>query len=102
MYNKEGLWKDREEVFRIFLCTYSNGNKSWCISIVPKGKEPGKTTDVDFYECPVQYGSKGGVSGAYGVGENGLGVVPSRGWKLVNFGQPPTPKCSLIAGVSSD
>ncbi|KAL3788824.1 hypothetical protein ACHAWO_008149 [Cyclotella atomus] len=109
MYNKEGVWRDREEIFRIFLCTYSNGNKSWCISIVPKGKEPGKTTDVDFYECPVSYGKGSGggsgLGGAYnshGVGENGLGVVPSRGWKLVNFGQPPTPKCSLIAGVSSD
>ena len=103
MYNKEGVWRDREEVFRIFLCTYSNGNKSWCISIVPKGKEPGKTTDVDFYECPVTYGNKGGGVGPYaGMSENGLGIVPSRGWKLVNFGQPPTPKCSLIAGVSSD
>jgi hypothetical protein len=101
MYNKEGLWRDREETFRIFLCTYSNGNKSWCISIVPKGKEPGKTTDVDFYECPVSYGNKG-VGPYAGGSENGLGVVPSRGWKLVNFGQPPTPKCSLIAGVSSD
>lgn len=79
MYNKEGVWRDREEVFRIFLCTYSNGNKSWCISIVPKGKEPGKTTDVDFYECPVTYGSKGGVGPYAGVSENGLGVVPSRG-----------------------
>ena len=100
MYNKEGVWKDREEVFRIFLCTYSNGNKSWCISIVPKGKEPGKTTDVDFYECPVTYGNKGGPFA--GLSENGLGIVPSRGWKLVNFGMPPCPKCSLIAGVSSD
>lgn len=102
IYNKEGVWRDREEIFRIFLCTYSNGNKSWCISIVPKGKEPGKTTDVDFYECPVTYGSKGVVGPYAGVSENGLGVVPSRGWKLVNFGQPPTPKCSLIAGVGSD
>ena len=97
MYNKEGVWRDREEVFRIFLCTYSNGNKSWCISIVPKGKEPGKTTDVDFYECPVAYGGKGGV-GPYSMSENGLGVVPGRGWKLVNFGMPPAPKCSLIPG----
>ena len=104
MYNKEGLWRDREEVFRIFLCTYSNGNKSWCLSIVPKGKEPGKTTDLDFYECPVSYGKAGGIaSGAYGgLMENGYGVVPSRGWKLVNYGQPPVPKCSLIAGCLED
>ena len=59
MYNKEGVWRDREEIFRIFLCTYSNGNKSWCLSIVPKGREPGKTTDIDFYECPVSYGKTG-------------------------------------------
>ncbi|KAL7540195.1 hypothetical protein ACHAXR_012319 [Thalassiosira sp. AJA248-18] len=104
MYNKEGVWRDREEVFRIFLCTYSNGNKSWCLSIVPKGKEPGKTTDLDFYECPVSYGKGGGItSGSYGAStENGLGVVPSRGWKLVNYGQPPVPKCSLIAGCLED
>ncbi|KAL3795932.1 hypothetical protein HJC23_002203 [Cyclotella cryptica] len=105
MYNKEGVWRDREEVFRIFLCTYSNGNKSWCISIVPKGKEPGKTTDIDFYECPVTYGGKGAGVGPYsggGVSENGMGVVPSRGWKLVNFGQPPAPKCHLIAGCLED
>ena len=105
MYNKEGVWRDREEVFRIFLCTYSNGNKSWCLSIVPKGKEPGKTSDLDFYECPVSYGKGGGIaSGSYGGGnaENGLGVVPNRGWKLVNYGQPPVPKCSLIAGCLED
>jgi hypothetical protein len=103
MYNKEGLWNDREEVFRIFLCTYSNGNKSWCLSIVPKGKEPGKTTDLDFYECPVSYGKAGGASGVYGGSmENGYGVVPSRGWKSVNYGQLPVPKCSLIAGCLED
>jgi len=104
MYNKEGVWRDREEVFRIFLCTYSNGNKSWCLSVVPKGKEPGKTTDLDFYECPVSYGKGGGItSGSYGGGaENGFGVVPSKGWKLVNYGQPPVPKCSLIAGCLED
>ena len=104
MYNKEGIWRDREETFRIFLCTYSNGNKSWCLSIVPKGKEPGKTTDLDFYECPVSYGKGGGItSSSYGgSSENGLGVVPSRGWKLVNYGQPPVPKCSLIAGCLED
>ncbi|KAL7519433.1 hypothetical protein ACHAWX_004193 [Stephanocyclus meneghinianus] len=105
MYNKEGVWRDREEVFRIFLCTYSNGNRSWCISIVPLGKEPGKTTDIDFYECPVTYGGKGAGMGPYagaGMSENGLGVIPSRGWKLVNFGQPPAPKCHLIAGCLGD
>mmetsp|Transcript_39648 Transcript_39648/g.85547 ORF Transcript_39648/g.85547 Transcript_39648/m.85547 type:complete len:580 (+) Transcript_39648:119-1858(+) len=104
MYNKEGVWRDREEVFRIFLCTYSNGNKSWCLSIVPKGKEPGKTTDLDFYECPVSYGKGGGITGGSygGSAENGLGVVPSRGWKLVNYGQPPVPKCSLIVGCLED
>jgi len=104
MYNKEGVWRDREETFRIFLCTYSNGNKSWCLSIVPKGKEPGKTSDLDFYECAVSYGKGGSVtSGLYGgSAENGVGVVPSRGWKLVNYGQPPVPKCSLIAGCLED
>lgn len=99
MYNKEGAWQDREEVFRIFLCTYSNGNKSWCLSIVPKGKEPGKTTDLDFYECPVSYGATGG--GAYSA-EQGVGGVPTRGWKLVQFGQLPVPNCSLIAGCLED
>lgn len=103
MYNKEGVWRDREEVFRIFLCTYSNGNKSWCLSIVPKGKEPGKTTDIDFYECPVSYGKAGVANATYGGSTDfGLGVVPSRGWKLVNYGQAPVPKCSLIAGCLED
>ncbi|KAL7468192.1 hypothetical protein ACHAXS_008427 [Conticribra weissflogii] len=98
-----GVWRDREEIFRIFLCTYSNGNKSWCISIVPKGKQPGKTTDLDFYECPVSYGKVlTGHAATMGGMENGLGVVPSRGWKLVNYGQPPVPKCSLIAGCLED
>ena len=106
MYNKEGVWRDREEIFRIFLCTYSNGNKSWCLSIVPKGREPGKTTDIDFYECPVSYGKASSGPGPYGGGaggENqGNGLVPSRGWKLVNYGQPPVPKCSLIVGCLED
>ncbi|KAL9179461.1 hypothetical protein ACHAXT_008751 [Thalassiosira profunda] len=104
MYNKEGVWRDREEVFRIFLCTYSNGNKSWCLSVVPKGKEPGKTTDLDFYECPVSYGKSGSIAGSSygGSAENGLGVVPSRGWKLVNYGQPPVPRCNQIAGCLED
>ncbi|KAL7553056.1 hypothetical protein ACHAWF_016304 [Thalassiosira exigua] len=109
MYNKEGVWRDREEVFRIFLCTYSNGNKSWCLSIVPRGKEPGKTTDLDFYECPVSYGKGGGMigggggyGGAGGGGDGGMGAVPARGWKLVNYGQPPVPKCSLIPGCLED
>ena len=101
MYNKEGVWRDREEVFRIFLCTYSNGNKSWCLSIVPKGKDPGKTTDLDFYECPVSYGKGGGLGHPMygGTAEN---IVPNRGWKLVNYGQPPVPKFSLIGGCLED
>ncbi|EJK72623.1 hypothetical protein THAOC_05829 [Thalassiosira oceanica] len=90
MFRKEGVWRDKEETFCIFLCTYSNGNKSWCLSVVPKGKEPGKTSDIDFYECPVSFG-KTAVSAS---GE----TVPSRGWKLVSYGSPPVPKCSLIAG----
>lgn len=102
MYNKEGVWRDREEVFRIFLCTYSNGNKSWCLSIVPKGKEPGKTTDLDFYECPVSYGKGSGMTGGSYSTENGVGVVPTRGWKLVQYGQTPVPNCSLIAGCLED
>lgn len=105
MYNKEGVWSDREEIFRIFLCTYSNGNKSWCLSIVPKGREPGKTTDIDFYECPVSYGKVSFGPGPYGGGaggENQGNGVPSRGWKLVNYGQPPVPKCSLIVGCLED
>ena len=59
---------------------------------------------LDFYECPVSYGKGGGItSSSYGgSSENGLGVVPSRGWKLVNYGQPPVPKCSLIAGCLED
>jgi hypothetical protein len=36
-----------------------------------------------------------------GTGE-GNGLVPSRGWKLVNYGQPPVPKCSLIVGCLED
>ena len=71
---------------------------------MPKGKEPGKTTDLDFYECPVSYGKAGMISNATSGGstDSGLCVVPSRGWKLVNYGQPPVPKCSLIAGCLED
>lgn len=99
MFSKEGVWRDREEVFRIFLCTYSNGNKSWCLSIVPKGKAPGKTTDIDFYECPVSYGKSSALSPVYGATES---VVPNRGWKLVNYGQTPVPKFSLVSGCLED
>ena len=100
MYNKEGHWRGREEVFRIFLCTFSNGNRSWCLSIVPKGKAPGKTTDIDFYECPVSYGKGGGLgSPLFGTADN---VIPNRGWKLVNYGQSPVPKFSLVGGCLED
>lgn len=84
MYNMEGAWREKEEVFRIFLCTYSNGTKSWCISIVPKGKDPGKSTDLDFYECNAAF--------------DATGAVPSRGWKPAENGQSPSPKCTVIAG----
>ncbi len=101
MYNKEGVWRGREEVFRIFLCTFSNGNRSWSLSIVPKGKAPGKTTDIDFYECPVSYGKGGGLgSPLYGGAADN--VIPNRGWKLVNYGQSPVPKFSLIGGCLED
>ncbi|KAL7454208.1 hypothetical protein ACHAWC_005848 [Mediolabrus comicus] len=100
MFSKEGVWRDREEVFRIFLCTYSNGNKSWCLSIVPKGKAPGKTTDIDFYECPVSYGKSSALSPVYGGATES--VVPNRGWKLVNYGQTPVPKFSLVGGCLED
>ncbi len=99
MYNKEGVWRGREEVFRIFLCTFSNGNRSWSLSIVPKGKAPGKTTDIDFYECPVSYGKSGLGSPIFGGSEN---VIPNKGWKLVSYGQSPVPKFSLVGGCLED
>ena len=95
MFRKEGVWRDKEETFCIFLCTYSNGNKSWCLSVVPKGKEPGKTSDIDFYECPVSFGKTA-------LNASGGETVPSRGWKLVSYGSPPVPKCSLIAGCAEE
>lgn len=101
MYNKEGVWRGREEVFRIFLCTFSNGNRSWSLSIVPKGKAPGKTTDIDFYECPVSYGKGGGLGSPLYVG-TADNVIPNRGWKLVSYGQSPVPKFSLIGGCLED
>jgi hypothetical protein len=101
MYNKEGVWRGREEVFRIFLCTFSNGNRSWSLSIVPKGKAPGKTTDIDFYECPVSYGKGGGLGSPLfgGAADN---IIPNKGWKLVNYGQSPVPKFSLVGGCLED
>lgn len=100
MYNKEGVWRGREEVFRIFLCTFSNGNRSWSLSIVPKGKAPGKTTDIDFYECPVSYGKSGGLgSPLFGGSDN---AIPNKGWKLVSYGQSPVPKFSLVGGCLED
>ena len=100
MYNKEGVWRGREEVFRIFLCTFSNGNRSWSLSIVPKGKAPGKTTDIDFYECPVSYGKSVGLgSPLFGGSDN---LIPNKGWKLVSYGQSPVPKFSLVGGCLED
>ena len=43
-----------------------------------------------------------GGGGGGNTDNSGLGVVPSRGWKLVNYGQPPVPKCSLIPGCLED
>ncbi|KAL7494103.1 hypothetical protein ACHAWT_003316 [Skeletonema menzelii] len=100
MYKKEGVWRGREEVFRIFLCTFSNGNRSWSLSIVPKGKAPGKTTDIDFYECPVSYGKSVGLgSPLFGGSDN---LIPNKGWKLVSYGQSPVPKFSLVGGCLED
>ena len=95
IFNASGLKPQKEETFCIFLCTYSNGNKSWCLSVVPKEKEPGKTSDIDFYECPVSFGK---IAASASGGE----TVPSRGWKLVSYGSPPVPKCSLIAGCAEE
>ena len=100
MYNKEGVWRGREEVFRIFMCTFSNGNRSWSLSIVPKGKAPGKSTDIDFYECPVSYGKSGGLANPlFGGTDN---AIPNKGWKLVSYGKAPVPKFSLVGGCLED
>lgn len=87
MYNKEGVWNDREVVFRIFLCTFPNGEKIWFITIVPKGKIPGKNTDIDFYKCSIT---------------DSYGVIPSKGWRQISNGQVPSPTCSFIPGCIED
>jgi hypothetical protein len=46
--------------------------------------------------------SKKGVNGYVEWIITRLDMVPSRGWKLVNYGQPPVPKCSLIVRCLED
>jgi len=50
-YQKNGIWKDKEETFSLFRCKLSDQSKRWYISIVPKNIQPGTNKDLDFYSA---------------------------------------------------
>jgi ubiquitin carboxyl-terminal hydrolase 9/24 len=52
-FGKEGFWNNQRCKFSIFWCIVSNRTKHWYISIVPYGRRPGTTADIDFYTAPV-------------------------------------------------
>jgi len=76
-YVCDGLW-DRERVqFVIMLCTLRSRRRRWFITVVPKGGEAGRDSDIDFYEaspCP-EHPRK----------------PPMNGWKPAENGQNPPP-----------
>lgn len=76
-YIKCGQWNGNACVFYIFQCVVSNSTRHWYISIVPNGKIPGKTSDIDFYKAPVRSDS--------------LHVPPKMGWRAVKEGKNPSP-----------
>ncbi|OEU08638.1 hypothetical protein FRACYDRAFT_249532 [Fragilariopsis cylindrus CCMP1102] len=57
-YSMIGIREGNNCVYSIFRCKTSDGKQYWYLSIVPKGKTPGTSDDIDFYvfsstgDCP--------------------------------------------------
>jgi ubiquitin carboxyl-terminal hydrolase 9/24 len=80
-YIREGTWIDERHKFHIFLCNVSNNTKHWYISIVPRGYNPGTSSDIDFYTAPLKPGSKF--------------LPPTTGWVKAQEGNDPPPRISF-------
>lgn len=52
-YSKDGIWNGNTKKFHIFQCLTGGKTKHWYISIIPEGRRPGTSTDIDLYSCPV-------------------------------------------------
>lgn len=83
-YVKEGIWKDRKEMFSLFRCHVSDNTKRWYISIVPKNVQPGTNTDIDFYSAPV----------VEELSQN----PPLKGWTKAGEGIDPPPTVEWTRG----
>jgi len=66
--------------YYIFQCNVSNNTKHWYISIVPRGSNPGTSSDIDFYSAPVT--------------ETCRRVPPCDGWVKAPVGTDPPPVLS--------
>jgi ubiquitin carboxyl-terminal hydrolase 9/24 len=77
-YGKEGFWNNEPCKFSIFACVVSNGTKHWYISIVPYGRRPGTTADIDFYTT-----------------EFSTRVPPRTGWITTVEGMDPPPTVDI-------
>jgi len=77
-YSMPSKYKDDNCTFSLFQCNVSNNTKHWYISIVPRGSQPGTSTDIDFYSAPVT--------------ETCTDFPPTSGWTKSNEGLEPAPK----------
>lgn len=87
-YSKTGLFGGKMETLFIFQCNVSNNTRHWYISIVPIGKSPGTSTDIDFYTAPVS--------------EESDMVPPRSGWTRAQAGRDPAPYLDYQFGSLDD
>jgi hypothetical protein len=80
-YAMDGVWNHTHHKISIFMCNVSNSTKHWYISVVPAGRTPGTTADVDFYTAPIS--------------EHSATLPPKSGWIKTGEGLDPPPTISF-------
>jgi hypothetical protein len=87
-FEKEGIWSNCPHKFAIYACNVSDSTKRWFISIVPHGRNPGTTADVDFYHAPLTRAS--------------TTIPPTTGWITDREGLDPPPTLEFLSTAAAN
>jgi hypothetical protein len=85
-FEKEGIWNNCRHKFTIYACNVANSTKCWFISIVPHGRSPGTTADIDFYSAPVT--------------QTSTTIPPRTGWMTDREGLDPPPTLEFLSAAT--
>jgi len=80
MYEKQGVWENKEVIFSLFRTEDDKKDKWWYISIIPEDCDPGTNMDIDFY---------------YSFALNHVGENPPKAWNVGDKGLDPAPECVI-------